>query len=126
MTYPLFENFVYFRSKGKLRPYTRFSCGQFCIFMQSDCIFIHFPRLQSHSFLPVCHILCRACTHSVVVCLKKLRRLCAHGWRYVCTRSSHFLFSDLWHCIYIQKSTRYRVLPSDEIERKLKCGNYYQ
>ena len=36
------------------------------------------------------------------------------------------VFRPLALYIYIQKSTRYRVLPSDEIERKQKCGNYYQ
>ena len=49
-----FKILVYFRPKEKLRPYTRFSCGQFCIFMQSDCIIMHFTRFQSRPLLSVC------------------------------------------------------------------------
>lgn len=42
--YPPFEIFAYFRPKEKLRTYIRFSCGQFWMFIQRDCIIIHFYK----------------------------------------------------------------------------------
>ena len=53
-SYDLVGILAYFLSKEKLRTYTRFSCGQYCINMQSDCIIIHFTRFQSHPPLSVC------------------------------------------------------------------------
>ena len=41
------------------------------------------------------HTLYWACAHSIVLCLKKLRRPCAHGQRHVCTCPSRFHSSDL-------------------------------
>ena len=53
-TYQPSEFFAYFHLKEKLRTYTRFLRGQFCIFIQSDCIIMHSTRFHSHPLLSVC------------------------------------------------------------------------
>lgn len=82
--------FVYSRPKEKSRTNTRFSCGQFCIFIQSECIIMHStyqqPQAPSSLSTPSATRVNkhrRPCEQTIEVDVHKGNHTCSHGWKHL-------------------------------------------
>ena len=95
-------------SQKYFRPYTRFSCGQFRIFIQSECIIMHStyqqPQALSSLSTPSATRVNkhrRPCEQTIEVDIHKGHHTCSHDRKHLCTRTFPCSLLPLLHLAYI-------------------------